>query len=529
MNKLKNIIYVLGLSLAMIFTGCSDPDDEITSIDYDRLFSPTDFKVQVANRTNILAMWNSVKDADSYVIEVFDNGDLNFDGTPVITIQDITSNGTLSNPYTIQGLEGETGYSVRIKAVSASIADSKWSSGTVKTNTEQIFLPIDSEELKATEVILRWTAGETATQIVLTALDKDGNPVGNDIIHTITNEEIAAGAATITGLTGETSYSAVLKNGTKTRGTLTFTTMIDLGDATGVYPEDDLKAILDAAEDGDAFVLFPGTYSLGAYEITKSLKISGYKTNDKPVIYGQLTCGSVVNSLELKSLTFLGDEDPAVMLGQFFNVLTGCDLKTLSINDCDISNYSNQLIYNNTAGTIGDFTITNSLIHDIEGSGGDGIDFRSGTLGSMKVENTTFYNSFRTFVRMQAKAGAISFTNCTFYKISSYDNSNNHGLFRIADGSTFSVKNCLFVETGNPATTVTTAGNFCRQASNMGVATASYTTNIYYSCYQLWVGLYTNPSQCSASEADPQFKDPSNGDFTVQSLVVTAGDSRWLQ
>lgn len=519
MNKLKNILYILGLSIAMIFTGCSDPDDEVLSIDYDRLFSPTELKLQIANRTNVLVLWNSVKKAESYTIEVFDNGDLNFEGTPVMTLDGITKNGTLSDPYIIQGLEGETDYSIRIKAISASVSDSKWSSEKITTNAEHIFLPINEEELKATEVTLRWTPGQTATEIIITP--------GN-IRHTVTANEITAGAATIKGLTGETEYTAKLMNGTKTRGSLTFTTMVDLGDATGIYPEDDLRAILDAAKDGDAFVLFPGTYSLGAYEITKSLKISGYKPSDKPIIYGQLTCGSSINSLELKSLTFLGNEDPAAMLGQFFNVLSGCDIKTLFINDCDISNYSNQLIYNNAAGKIGDFTITNSLIHDIEGSGGDGIDFRGGTLGSMKVENTTFYNSFRTFLRMQAKVGAISFTNCTFYKVSTLDNSNNHGLFRVADGSTFQVKNCLLVETGasNPANA--TSGNFCRQASNMK-ATATYSDNIYYNCHNLWVGLYTNPTECAANEADPQFKDPAKGDFTVQSIVVNAGDPRWLQ
>lgn len=519
MNKLKSLIYILGISLMAILPGCSDPDDEITSIDYDRLFTPSELKMQVANRTNILLTWNPVNNADSYTIEVFDNGDLNFEGTPVKTLEGITTNGTVTSPYTITGLEGETNYSIRVKAVGTSISDSKWASGTVKTNAEQIFSPIDPEELKATEVTLRWPAGQVATEITITP---------GDIKHTITAAEIAAGAVTITGLTGETKYTAVMKNGSKTRGTIEFTTLIDLGDAIGIHPEDDVVAILNAANEGDAFVIFPGTYSLGTYQITKSIKISGYKPSDKPIIYGQLTCGSSINSIELKSLTFRGDEDPTVAkVSQFFNILSGCDLKTLSIDDCDISNYKDQLIYNNTSGKIGDFIITNSLIHDIEGSGGDGIDFRGGTLGSMKIENTTFYNGFRTFVRMQATAGPISFTNCTFYRISNYDNNNNHGLFRITAGNTFQVNNCLLVETGVETTTVTTAGNFCRQSSNMK-ATTTYYKNIYHSCYQLWSGLYTNPSDCDASEVNPQFKDAANGDFTVQNVMVTAGDPRWL-
>jgi len=513
MNKIKNIIYLLGISIVIALTGCSDPDDEILSTDYDRLFSPTEFEARVISRTNILLQWNAVRGAESYIIEVFANGDLNFDGTPVRTLNDITGNN-----YTITGLDGETAYSIRMQAVSTEANSSKWVSSTVTTDTEQIFQSILEEDLLATQVTLRWTAGEEVTSIIVTP---------GDITHNITAEEKAAGVATITGLTGETAYTATLKNSSKTRGILTFTTLIDLGDASAIYPEDDIIAILDAAEEGDAFVIFPGEYNLGSYEITKSIKLSGYKTSDKPIIYGQLLCGSTVNFIELKSLAFRGDKE-APLLAQFFNVSAAdCNLNTLSLNDCDISNYNNQLIYNNVAGKIGDFIISNCLIHDIEGSGGDGIDFRGGTLGSMTVENTTFYNAFRTFVRMQATTGPISFTNCTFYKIASYDNSNNHGLFRITSGDTFSVINCLLVETGNATSSVATAGNFCRQESNMKAAT-SYSKNVYYSCYNLWTGLYTSPSQCGASEADPQFKDAANGDFTINNILVTAGDPRWI-
>lgn len=519
MNKLKNIVYILGLSIMVIFTGCSDPDDEVLSIDYDRLFSPTELKLQIANRTNILALWNPVKDMESYVIEVFDNSD--FEGTPVFTFQDITKNGTISDPYTIQGLEGETTYSVRIKAVSPSIPDSKWTSATITTATEQILKSVADEDRKVTEVTLRWPAGITATEMILTALDKNGNPVGDNIVHNVTVQEITDGAVTIKGLTEYTSYTAVLMNGSKTRGTITFKTRIE---GIEVTPDDNLAELLNEAKEGDKFVLHPGEYTLGEYEITKSISIIGIESSDRPVINGRFTCGSAVNSIELSSLIVTGNKEYAA----FFDVLAGCSINSLIISDCDISNYSNQLIYNNNAGTIGDFIITNCIVHDIVGSGGDGIDFRGGTLGSMKVENSTFYNSFRTFVRMQAKAGPISFTNCTFYKVSNFDNGNNHGLFRISNGDTFQVKNCLFVETGNETTTVATAGNFCRQASNMK-ATASYASNIYYSCYQLWAGLYTNPSECSASEANPQFKDPENGDFTVQNVVVNVGDPRWLE
>lgn len=518
MKIFRNLIYAL-VVLTLILPGCSDSiDDEVTEIDYARLFSPTELKLQVANRTNLLVMWNAVKKAESYVIEIYDNGELDFEGTPVIVIEDILKNGTLRDPYSIEGLEGETEYFLRIKAVSQSIADSKWSSEIAKTGTEQILFPIDDEELTATEVTLRWTGGQRVTHITL---------MPGEMRHDISEEEKAEGAVTITGLTGETEYTAKLMNGEKTRGSLTFTTKIDLGDATGVHPEDDLVALLEAAEDGDAFVLFPGEYDLGSYEITKSVKINGYMSSNKPVLYGQLSSASTVDFIELKSLDFRGNKDDSDHIGQFFNMLSGSNINRFILNDCEISYYKNQFIYNNTDGIIGDFVVEDCLIHDIAGSGGDGIDYRKGSMGTMTIKNSTFYNGFRTFVRMQAPSTAISFTNCTFYRISNFDNGNNHGLFRIEKGGTFSVENCLLVETGNPKSDVATAGNFCRRSQNMD-ATASYGENIYYNCSRLWEGLYTDPAECKATELDPEFADPENGDFTVGNIVMTAGDPRWL-
>jgi hypothetical protein len=523
MNKFNKYIYFIILSFAIIFTGCGDPDDEVTGIDYARLFSPTSFVAKVLNKVDVRLTWNHMIGANQYEVQLFENGDLNFDGTPaLIHTFPVDVVNSSDNRYVVEtiitGLKGETEYSARIRALGENISESRWETTTFQTEMEQIFLPVNPDELLATQVTLHWTPGATATEIIL-------NP--GDIHHTVTAGEIAAGAATITGLTGETTYTAKLMNGTKTRGTITFTTLVDLGGAEAIHPEDDLKAILDAAADGAAFVLFPGEYTIGSYEITKSLKLSGYKSNDKPIIYGQLKSGATVASLELKALIFRGNADPASILGQFFNAASGCNIQSITITDCEISNYNNNFIYNNTAGVFGSIIISGSYIHDIPGTGGDGIDFRGGTLGMLKIENTTFANGFRTFLRMQASSD-VSFTNCTFYKISCLDDGNNHGLFRCSAGGTLNVSNCLFVATGKENPTNATVGNWCRNAANMA-ASPTYYKNFYYNCPNLWVGLYTNPSECSATEANPGFKDAENGDFTVTNidLVGVAGDPRW--
>src|SRR5690606_31188907 len=144
-----------------------------------------------------------------------------------------------------------TSYSVRVKAVGKGIEDSKWVSAVVKTDTEQIFNPVNLTDISAKSVILTWPEGEVATSISL-------NP-GN-ITHVVTPTEVLAGSATITGLSGETEYTAVLLNGTVTRGTVKFKTNVDIGDAILVSSIDDFKTELGKAVGGEIFALAAGNY-----------------------------------------------------------------------------------------------------------------------------------------------------------------------------------------------------------------------------------------------------------------------------
>jgi hypothetical protein len=61
----------------------------------------------------------AVKNAESYTVEFHENGDMNFDGTPVSLISGVTY-GQL--PFIVPGFDGETTYSVRMKAVGAEIS-----------------------------------------------------------------------------------------------------------------------------------------------------------------------------------------------------------------------------------------------------------------------------------------------------------------------------------------------------------------------------------------------------------------------
>ena len=52
MNLLKKFNYILGIGAVLLTaTACSDIADELTSVEYDRLFSPTEFEAKVQNTT----------------------------------------------------------------------------------------------------------------------------------------------------------------------------------------------------------------------------------------------------------------------------------------------------------------------------------------------------------------------------------------------------------------------------------------------------------------------------------------------
>ena len=524
MNKiLRRISYTLGMcAMALTAVSCDDEAEELTSVEYDRLFAPTALEIRIQDRTNIRASWEclSADDAKSYTIELFANDpDMLCEGTPE-TYTDITE-----NPYVITGLAGETTYSFRIKAVGET-KESKWTTTVFTTEAEQIFQAVADADIAATSVTLRWTAGEEADLITVTPVE-EGSAAAT-VTYSVTADDIANGYATIEGLTPETDYEAVLTLGGRTRGTIEFTTSIDTGGMTLVSEGDDLVAAIDA-DNGEGLFLAAGVYELGDYTLTKAIAIAAAPGN-KPTIHGRFLIDSAISSLKLTNLIFDGE-------GELDNVLqmgsASGNLSTVTFEGCEIRNMKKHLIYNGVGATIGDIVINNCIWDNIEGNGGDGFDFRSGdSLGSMTVTNTTFSNGVRTFLRCQATlTGNITFDHCTFYNICSFNNSNNHGLFRITDGesSTFTVTNSIFYGIGYEGASGN-AGVWAR-SGGMKVNSAVYDKNYWYNSPNLWNADSEYSSDAGvATEADPGFVDAANGDFTItheDMIFYQVGDPRW--
>lgn len=524
--KLKKYICLLGIATMALTTACEDQSELITSVNYDRLFAPINLEARVVNQVNVRLTWTPVNGATSYDIEIFQNADQSsedeeeddskvpsYDGTPIKTVSGITNSEI---PYTITKLEGDTRYTARITAHGEGIADSKGSGIEFKTNAEQIFIAVDPEEIKATQVTLRWPAGEAADKIILTP---------GDIEHAVTADEIAAGAATITDLKDETEYTATLKKGDKTRGTITFTTLKDFGGATPVYKEDDFKTLLDNAEEGTEFIIVEGEFNIGDYELSKSVKIAGYKPSSKPTINGRFTVAGTISSLTLSNIIFDGKGETANIL-ELTN--SAANIENLSIEGCEIRNMAKHIIYNNKKGTFGSITVNNCIIDGIANDSGDGFDLRGGALTSLSVSNTTISNGIRSLVRCQVSA-AVTFKNCTFYNICTIDDGNNTGLFRVEkSGSKLTVTDCLFANIGLSNPQNVNSGTWGR--ADKLKADEDFKGIYYFNSPNLWTNSHKDDYASFATEADPGFKDAANGDFTISNedlIDKKAGDPRW--
>lgn len=501
MNTNKILIAICLSASVLSFSGCKDDLlEEIKTINLDRVLSPTELNARIVNKTNVRLEWKAVTNADSYVVEVFDNPE--FSGSPIKAISDIAFSQL---PYTITGLAGETEYSVRVKAVGVDIDDSKWVTASITTDAEQIFQPVNLETLAATSAVLNWPAGEAATSIILTP--------GN-ISHTVTSAEVAAGQATISGLTGETAYTAKLMNGAKVRGTITFTTTIDLGGAIAVSPEDDLAALLTNAEGGEVFALLPGTYDiLTEVTISKSLSIKGAKPTDKPIVNGLVLKVKGNAGLSLKDLVLNGPNSANTNQMIIYDEDSTTPYAALSVQDSEIKNYGKGIMYVNKKALIESVTFSGNTIHSIEGNGGDFIDFRTGLAKSLLFENNTVYNSVlaRDLFRMDG-GGSTNFpgiTSAITIRTNTFNNvsigaSNRFLYIRLASHTINFSKNIIANSGGyysnQPLTTITTmANNNYFAAPNFTTSTTSNAKND--------AGPFTT--------LDPGFANAATGNFTV--------------
>lgn len=511
-NKFKYIIFLIGM-FSLFMVACEDNIDPIIEkLDFDRVFSPIDLTARIRNMTTVELSWSLRDDADSYVVE-FSEDSLEFNA--IIKTVNVAPNEV---PISVT-FDGETQYSARVKGVSASgIQDSKWTEIAFKTDPENIFEPMEDGDLQATIVTLRWPAGSDVTNFVI---------VPGNIDRPITDQEKADGMATITGLTGETQYTVTLYKGTKHRGEVTFTTLVDIGNATAVYPEDDLPAMIAAANDGDVLALFPGEYGTDGVEwiieIDKSITIRGVYPYNKPLVHANFDLKSGAGNVEFRDLELAGGNIETTV---FDFVDADATYGTLSVSGCTIRDYTRQFVYGSKSNsTIAAVNIDNCIVQNFITSGGDFLDFRSSYVTELNVTNSTFVNCAqgRDFIRIDAASGlsgtglttTVLIDHCTIYASATGGKRITYIRF---DANVIDIKNNLFAETD---------ANYSNQVAT---SIPSFSNNYYFNAGELMTS--GDQADTGGTVADPGFVDAANGDFTItnQTLIDNnVGDPRWIQ
>jgi len=513
--KVKGFIAVMLLAVAV--SSCESYNEAvIDSLDVSRAFSPVGISAIVRNKTTVELNWTVKDDADHYVVEVSAD-DPNFS-----TIYKTLNVAPTELPVQI-ALEGETVYSFRVKAISATgLEDSKWSIATATTLAEDIYLASVDGDIDAKQVTLRWPANSTVTQIVV-------NP--GAITHVITPAEKASGVAIVTGLTGETSYTADLYNGTKKRGSKAFTTGIDVGDGILVKATDNLIQMIADAESGAILVLEPGDYTadnqVGAITLNKSITLRGLRSFNKPKLHVNFLMTNGAANLSLIDLDLKGDSFAA---GSNISVVKYNDNNTtygaLLISGCNIHDYAVSLISAGlSASKMTSAIIENTIVTNILTTGGEFIDFRGSSLGQLTLKNSTFNNcaTARYFIRMDAGltgSSNVLIDACTISNPNMLAATGNAILYTRFSTTSIIVRNTLFANTPAPYT---------REAATPN---PTFTNNNYFNSPNL-VGnpnsLANNRPDASGTSLDPQFGTTA-GDFTIKDQTLIdrkVGDPLW--
>ncbi|OXA99811.1 DUF5123 domain-containing protein [Flavobacterium oncorhynchi] len=511
--------------LAVLSAGCESYNEAVLQdIGADRAFSPVGLTTTIRNQTTVELNWTVKEDADHYVVE-FSADDVNF-----TTIYKTVNVAPKELPVQV-ALEGETVYSIRVKAVSsAGVADSKWTVTSATTLSEQLFFPVQAADIDAKQVVLRWTPNSTVTQITL---------MPGNVTHAITAAEKTAGVATIIGLTSETAYTATLLNGAKKRGVVTFTTGIDIGTGILVKATDDLMQKIADAASGAILVLEPGDYTAdnqtGVITLNKPITLRGLRPANTPKLHVNFVLGTGSGNVSLIDLDLKGDKGAA---GAAVSVVKYNDntvtYGTLSISGCNIHDYGVSLISANlTAAKITSIIVDNTVFTNVLTNGGEFIDVRGSQVGQLTLKNSTFNNctvsttGARHFIRMDAGLTGLTsnvlIDSCTILNPNMLATNANSILYTRFATTVIVVRNTLFANTPAPYT---------REAATPN---PTFTNNNYFNSPNLNanpIPLGNNRPDTSGTALDPQFVNAAGGNFTIKNQTLidrSVGDPRWRQ
>lgn len=544
------------MALALSATSCTDGNDWDVDGSLSRLFGLNGDKITVetaeTSATVTFSAFTSktVPAPEYYVFEV--SKDSLYEGVENANIIKFGEDKSLtSSPVVLSGLDGDSKYYMRVKAMSSTSNESKWvyykDGSSFKTKAEQIFNNVEATDLFEDHVNLSWTPGAEVTHITYA----NANDVENIQTINLTDEQKAAGKYTLSGLQPTSTYTITIYKNDVKRGQLQVTTPAAMPAANFKYSlASDVTVISqdlidEIAEKAKAAAGNETNYS-ATIGIPAGAKVALYGTNDSD---GGKTNVTIPDGMSVTFFGLAGGETPTITLdknfdiagshtyikfqnvkleengaGYFINQNKACTVSEFTLEDCEVSNVKTSFfrIQGKDAKSIGKLTLKNSIftnlcagygfIHIDAGSGAghlDNVEIDGCTFNSICVTGKVFIFSKKT--NMQD----ITIKNSTFY------NCNGNGQYFVDFNTdsfgpnTFLIENCIFGKSADEAT-----NKNIRSKTPATVANSFRTTDFF----KVIKGV--NDTEFSSTQL---FTDPTNGNFTIKAgtLKEKAGDPRW--
>ena len=557
MKSIKNILGTASMmALALSATSCTDGNDWDVDGSLSRLFGLNGDKITVetaeTSATVTFSAFTSktVPSPEYYVFEV--SKDSLYEGVENANIIKFGEDKTLtSSPVVLSGLDGDSKYYMRVKAMSSTSNESKWvyykDGSSFKTKAEQIFNNVEATDLFEDHVNLSWTPGADVTHITYA----NTNDAENIQTINLTDEEKAAGKYTLGGLNPTSTYTITIYKNDVKRGQLQVTTPAAMPAANFKYSlASDVTVISqdlidEIAEKAKAAAGNETNYS-ATIGIPAGAKVALYGINDSD---GGKTNVTIPDGMSVTFFGLAGGDAPTINLdknfdiagshafikfqnvkleengaGYFINQSKACTVSEFTLENCEVSNLKTSFfrLQGSDAKSIGKLTLKNSIftklcagygfIHIDAGSGKghlDNVEIDGCTFNSICVTGKVFIFSKKTDMQ------DITIKNSTFY------NCNGNGQYFVDFNvdtfgpSTFTIENCIFGKSADEAT-----DKNIRSKTPATVANSFRTTDFF----KVIKGV--NDTEFSSTQL---FKDPANGDFTIKAgtLKEKAGDPRW--
>ena len=516
---------------------CSDPDEEITSVSFDRLFSPTDLELKIVDKINVKATMYLVN-VPTYIdvkIEVDDNPlaeTTNYKEfkTYTLTSSEIgTAKSHATLTHNITGLTYFKRYRITMTARDDQGKTSKECSGEV--TTDGIVKKSSDSDRANTSLTLKWLESINVTKIVIMKVTASGEEKVADV--TLDDEAKTNCKYKHDGLDADSEYAFYIYDGDNCLGRSTMTTFPnykELFAGSNVDFETEIANLtegyalmLSPSEDTNVFnfVSGEGTESSLTIVLNKSLRIIARDT--KPVILNKVAFDlDGATGLTIENVSFRDTEKKAVFL-KFTNPASG-EYIFNGVNMEGYKNFAQDPGSNDCAVSL--LQLKNCFIHD--GISGRFVDFQKKKvlIENVTIQQSTFANicntqDFLRFDYAEGKMPKVKVTNCSFYKV----NASSKGLFyiRSVDKDTQSFK----AEINSNIFESCKDGQGVYFGEDAKVNGLSFKKNYYKDSPALLTAFSAGQT---AFDPDPKeytgsaFKDAEKGDFTISNATVAKAD-----